>query len=289
MRRQLFASLIISVVVSLFGGSIAGAQSLEIHPTIYQDIHLERGERKKAFVDVRNLSATTQVISMKVQAFRQVDDNGALAFYDNEQVAKGVLLDLTEFELRGGEAIRVYFLMDGTKLPEGDVFAAIFAQTSPPKEAAAQSIQVGSLLTITNGTPASHTADVSSLQVGQLQVGEAITARFSLTNPADEHRATGFFPSVTVRTWPYDQRVVRGPLLFAGRTRTIDYRQPGNYIGIIRLEVDAGGKKSSHLLFVMTGIWRWLAPLIVVVGAVIAILILRRLNIVPLKRRIPHS
>lgn len=278
MMRQIFGSVIVSAAISLIGSTITRAQSLEIRPTIYQNIRLEKGERKKAFVDVHNRSTTTQVINMKVRAFRQVDDSGALKFYDDERLTSGIILDLHEFELRGGEVIRIYFMMDGAKLPEGDVFASIFAQTFPPNEPVAQSVQVGSLLTIINGTPTPHTADVTLLQATPLQIGESVTARFSLTNPADEHQATGFFPSVTVRMWPYGERVVKGPLLFAGRTRTIEYREPGNYVGPIRFEVDAGGEKATQLLFVVTGFWRWLLPLLIA-GGVVIFLTARRLNI----------
>ena len=265
MKRHFLAGMMIGVAMGLFGDSSAQAQSLQIQPTIYQDVHLKKGERKKAFVDIRNLSSAAQIIAMKVQAFRQTDDNGALAFYDNEQIEQGVVLDLKEFELRGGEAARVYFLMDGTKLPQGDVFAAIFAQTSPEDEAAAQSAQVGSLVTITNGTLSSHTANVSQLSAAPLQIGDSLDAQYAITNPADEKTATGFFPEITVHAWPYDTRSVQGPLLFAGRTRSIQYHQPGNYFGIINLQVSAGGQQASRLLFAVTGYWRWLAPLILVV------------------------
>lgn len=256
------------------------ATSLEIHPTMYRDISLKQGEQKKAYIDVVNPSASKEMIRLNVQAFRQTDDTGALAFYDNEQVAKGVKLDLSDFELGPHEAIRVYFLLDGRLLPTGDVFAAIFARTVPQDGAAVQAVRVGSLLAITNGTPASHTADVSSLVAPFIQIGGAMTAQFSLTNPAHEKEATGFFPRVTVQTWPYGERSVEGPLLLAGRTRTIQYRQPGNYFGFVNLHVSAGGKTASKILLVVTGFWRWLAPLLV--AAIMGIgVISKRAGIVP--------
>lgn len=260
---QRFALFVFACIASLIAqGQVAHADSLEIRPTIYQDIHLGKGERKKAYVDVLNPTATKQTVTMKAQAFRQTDDSGGLAFRDNEQVAKGVKLDLSEFELAPHEAIRVFFLLDGTILPSGDVFAAIFAESTPAAQAAAQAVRVGTLLTITNGTPSSHVADVEDLSVGFFQVGEAITARFLLHNPADETRATGFFPNVTVKMSPYATRQVKGPLLFAGRTRTIDYRQAGDYFGFVTIRVDAGGVAKSRIIFAVTGYWHWLAPLI---------------------------
>ena len=287
MRWYLTAVMAVLVTSVFFGGS-AHAQSLEIHPTIYQDVRLKPGERKKAYVDVVSSAASPQVITMTVQAFRQTDDSGALAFYDDTQVKEGIKLDLTEFELAPHEAIRIYFMMDGSLLPSGDVFAAIFARTAPKSETAAQAVQVGSLLAIVNGTPPSHRADVSGLDANFLQIGDRITASIALTNPAAENTMTGFFPDLTVEAQPYTSRQVKGPLLFAGRTRTVEYRQPGDYFGLINLKVDAGGNVKSQFIFVVTGYWRWLAPALL--AAIVALLFLGlRLNIASKLRRILHK
>lgn len=265
MSYLIFAA-IASISISSLHSVRASADSIEIHPTIFKEMTLKRGERTKAYVDVVNPTASKQTVVLKTQGFRQTDDSGALAFYDDERVAQGIRLDLHNFELGPREAIRVYFLLDGSILPSGEVFAVILAQTSPASQAAAQSVQVGSLLAVVNGTPSSHVADISRLSAAALQIGDSIDAQYAITNPADEKKATGFFPEITVRSWPYDTRSVKGPLLFAGRTRSIQYHQPGNYFGIINLQVSAGGQQASRLLFAITGYWRWLAPLILVVA-----------------------
>lgn len=266
--RIIAFALVVSSFMSGLGGMSVYADSIEIHPTIFKEVTLKQGERKKSYVDVVNPTATKQTVVMKAQGFRQTDDSGSLDFYNDDRIAQGVKLDLNNFELSPREAIRVYFLLDGSILPSGEVFAAIFAQTSPTVQAAAQSVQVGSLLAIINGTPSSHVGDISQLSASPLQIGGSIDAHYAVKNPANDKMATGFFPEITVRAWPYDTRNVEGPLLFAGRTRSIQYHQPGNYFGIINLQVSAGGQQASRLLFAVTGYWRWLAPLILVVAIV---------------------
>lgn len=283
MRRGWMIAIMI-LAGGIFLAPSAGAQSLQIRPTIYQNITLGAGEKKKGFVDISNPTAQAQIVDLDVQAFRQTDDAGSLAFYDDAQVKAGVQLDLSQVELGGHEAIRVYFLLDGTKLPNGDVFAAIFAQTAPSSGAAAQSVRVGTLLALTNGTPAPHRADITNLNAAPFQMGEAVTATMSVTNPAKNGEATGFFPEITVDLQPYSSKKVTGPLVFAGRTRTIDYRQAGNYFGIVRLQATAGGNGQARLIFVMTGYWRWLAPLIVAVGIAVLALLGRHRGVRPRQR-----
>jgi hypothetical protein len=191
-----------------------------------------------------------------------------LQFYDSEQVAKGVQLDLTEFELNPKDVVRVYFLLDGSVLPSGDVFAAIFAETVPRDSAVAQSVRVGTLLSIVNGTPSSHKAAISDLKASFFQWGDAIQATFSVKNTAAKDTATGFFPQLKVAVQPYSEKDVEGPLVFSGIERSVSYRDPGSYFGIMRLNVSTDGGSASRWLFAVTGYWRWLAPLIVLVLAV---------------------
>jgi len=254
------------------------ANSLQIQPTIYRDISLAKGEKKKGFVDVANPSAEKQVVIMSVQGFRQIDDSGSLTFFDDKQIAEGLLLDLEEFELGPREAARVYFLLDGTKLPSGDVFAGVFASNKPSEVAAGsqQAVRVGTLFVISNGTPASHEADVTRLQVSPVQFGDRISATIDVKNTAGEGASTGFFPEVAVATKPYGEKTVDGPLLFAGRTRTIDYSVPGNYFGPILVSAKVGSSEKSSLIFAITGYWRWLS--FVLLATVILAVLIRQLR-----------
>lgn len=248
--------------------SHAFAQSLRIVPLMYDDAVLGKGEVKKGFVDISNPESTAQTVQLSVKAFRQINDQGGLEFYSNEQVAAGVKLDFSQVKLDANGAMRVYFLLDGAKLPSGDVFAAVLASTVPERAStAAQSVSVGTLLVIQNGTPGSRSAAITEFSTGWLQVGDGLSAHMKVNNPADPKSATGFFPSIVVAAQPYSTMTVKGPLLFAGRTRDVDYRQAGNYFGPMYLKASTSGSEKGQLVFAITGYWRWLAPVLVVVFA----------------------
>ncbi len=254
--------LVLGVVLS---GQTAHAASLKIAPLIYDDVILGKGEVKKGFVDISNPDYTKHTVQLSVKAFRQIDDEGGLEFYANEQVAAGIQLDFDKITLENRGAMRVYFVLNGAKLPEGDVFAAIVAQTVPDGQAtAAQSVSVGTLLVIQNGTPASHTAEITSFSASWLQVSDGLAAHMQVRNPADGTSTTGYYPNIVIAAQPYTTTNVKGPLLFAGRTRTVDYYQTGNYFGPLYLKASVGSSSKGRLVFAVTGYWRWLAPVLVV-------------------------
>lgn len=252
------------------------ATSFVMRPLIYDDV-LKTGEKKRGFVDISNPSGATLELKTSIQAFRQINDQGGLEFFDNEHVSSGILLDLDSFTLKPHETLRLYFLIDGARLPEGDVFAAVFVSTVPEKTSGASvSVRVGTLLIIKNGTATSHKADIESLEASVFQFGEAITTRMYVRNVADEKAQTGFFPEITVALQPYTAKSATGPLVFAGRTRTIDYREIGNYFGPIRIDAGTGDSHKTRIIFAVTGYWRWLAPLILVLISFLAALFKRR-------------
>ena len=270
------AVLSIAIAVGLISPS-AGALSLKIAPLEYT-AELKKGDVKKGYIDISNPDAKSAKVALSVQAFRQTDDQGSLEFYGSEQLRLGVKLDFETITLGAGEGMRVFFLLDGTKLPSGDVFGAIMASTIPDENGggSAQSVQVGTLLMLRNGTPVGHTAKIDSLSAHWLQIGEAINARFTVTNPESEKKSTGFSPQITVALRPYQVKGVQGPLLFAGRTRAVDYRQTGDYFGPMLLDVSYENSHQTKLMFVITGYWRWVAPLVAATALVIGWFALRR-------------
>lgn len=277
--RQLIMLLLMVCGVSLAAAPNASAvQSLKIAPQSYEAT-LQKAEVKKGYVDVSNPSSETVRVKLDVQAFRQISDDGSLEFYDSEQVRTGVQLDYETMTLGPREAYRVYFLLDGNKLPQGDVFGAIFASTIPDDgPGSTQALRVGTLLILQNGTPTAHTANVVSFATSWLHIGDGLSSTIVVTNPADPKSSTGFYPNITVSTAPYGSRDVKGPLLFAGRTRTVDYKLQGNYFGPIWFGANIGDSKQGQFIFAVTGYWRWLAPLLLVllvVGTVLFIRVIR--------------
>jgi hypothetical protein len=253
----------------------SGALSLRTAPLSY-DAVLAKGESKKGAIDITNTGNELAEIKIAVQAFRQVDDSGSLEFYPDEQIAAGVRLDYTEATLGPKETLHLIFLLDGTKLPTGNVFAGIFATTrSASLSGVAQAVQVGTLLMIQNGTPMSQEVVVGQLDAPFFQVGDAVTATISLKNMSDPKRNTGSFPNITVALKPYTEKTIKGPLIFAGRARMVEYRHPGDYFGFIPLKVTVGGSSKAIPVFAVTGYWRWLAPLIGVAAVVFIVVPLR--------------
>ncbi len=258
------------IAAALCGGTAAQALTLKVAPLEYR-AELSKGEKKKGFIDITNPSATATKVTLSVMGFRQVDDNGAVEFYADEHLAAGVLLDYTEVEIGAHETLHLAFLVDSTKLPEGNVYGAIFASTvAPDGVAAGPAVRVGTLLSLVNGTQGENKAEVAALQLPWLQVGEAITAQIAVKNTAAPERATGFYPDITVALQPYSNKTVSGPLVFAGRTRTVAYGAPGNYFGPMLVSATVGKSTKTQLVFAITGYWRWLMPVFLALGFALA-------------------
>jgi hypothetical protein len=264
-RFRLLSLGLLAVAILAFHAPSAGAASLKISPLRY-DASLEKGETKKGFVDVTNPSLETVHAKLTVQAFRQIDNAGSLEFYDSEAIRTGVLLDYTEVELAPRETLHLAFVLDGAKLPSGDSFAALFASVIPKAVGAGeQTIRVGTILTISNGTPSVHSAVVENLSGSVFQFGDGLRVTFDVRNTAKLGEGTGFAPSITVTAWPYVDDTVQGPLVFAGRTRAVSYEKAGNYIGILSIMVKTGDSEQTAYRFVVTGYWRFILPFVVIV------------------------
>jgi hypothetical protein len=273
MKRLLYAVLLIAA--TLVSSDAAHAESLKIAPHSYEAT-IQKSEVKKGYIDVSNPDNTSVRIKLETQAFRQTDDQGSLEFFDSEQLSNGVKLDFQTLTLGPREAYRVYFLLDGSKLPEGDVFGAIFASTVPTTGAGTrQSTRVGTLLMLQNGTPTSRKADISSFATSFLHVGDGLSAKVAIHNPADPKKATGFIPNLTISTAPYGSKNVKGPLIFAGRTRTIDYVQTGNYFGPMWFAATSGESSKGRLILAITGYWQWLAPVLLTLLVVLGLSVRR--------------
>ena len=291
-----FAALIVSggaaaLLMSFLMVVSASASSISIAPLTYQTA-LKANEDQKGYVDILNPEASDTEVHLKVQAFRQIDNEGSLQFYDDAAIAEGVKLDLTEVLLGPNEGIRIYFILDASVLPSGDVFAAILANTGQASEGVVSvpSAQVGTLLLLTNGTPPAHHATVSKFSADWLQVGSGITAQIDVTNtdPA-EGRALGFIPKIQFGVNPYHSQTVDGPLIFSGRSRVVDYIQKGDYFGPVILEASVNGNTQTRLVFAITGYWQWLAPLLFITFIGLVVFCYYWVRKHPLKRAIKQG
>ena len=276
--------LLLFVSVLLAAASIpvlpVGAESLSLSPLEYKET-LKPGDKKKGYIDIVNPEPSPVTVRFAVRRFEQVNDTGGIDFFEDEKLARGILLDLEEIDLGPHEGARVYFLIDSNTLPTGDVFAAIMARSIVRSSTAGTSptVEVGTLMMLTNGKAPEHHAAIKSIDAPWLQVGNTLEAAFTVANKdSPKGEAIGFSPSILVEAWPYGSKKVDGPLLFAGRSRVVSYEQPGNYVGPIRLTVTATGQSETRWLFAVTGYWRVVLPLALglIAGIVIAIRYLRR-------------
>ena len=259
--------IVLAVALAVPYAQPTAALSLKMQPLIYRDT-LGKGEQKKGFIDVSNPTGEKLRLRTSVQAFRQVDDNGSLQFFDEPQIAAGIKSDLDEFELGPREAIRLYFLIDGTKLPSGDVFGALFVSTvSSQKSGSVTSVRLGTLFVLTNGTPGSRDGKITDFDVAFWQLGDGINGTFSIKNTARPGSATGFFPSTLVAIEPLRQQSqVDSKLVFAGRTRQSDFQLQSSRLGFYKVSVQYGDSKQEKWVFMMTGYWRAIVAIAVLLA-----------------------
>lgn len=272
--KKTIVLLVLAVVFAVFPSSLLSATSLKMQPLLYNET-IAKGEKKKGFIDISNPTGQTIILQTSVQAFTQTDDNGSLQFYDNEQVRAGIIPDLSEFTIGPREALRMYFLIDGTKLPQGDVFAAIFVSTKANQESKgiSQSVRLGTILTLVNGTPAARQASVESLSTSFINFGTSIDGSYRIKNTADSSATTGFYPEVTVQIEPFTQATKsQSPLVMTGKSREGTFSLHGDRFGIYKLTASYGNSRQSHWIFVVTGFWQWLAPLIAVLLVLVVLL-----------------
>lgn len=273
MKKAILLIGCISLGWGLSGTAVYADASLRVQPLQYQE-SLQKGERKKGFIDVSNPMSQPAKVTFTVEGFRQIDNDGNLAFYPDEQLRRGIQLDYDAFEIPAKKSLRLYFAVDGTKLPTGDVFAAIFAQTIADAGSASPSVRIGSLLLLTNQTPSAHKAEVTALTAPVLQIGSTLSGRVAVKNTAQANTSSGFFPTVTISLWPFGPTTsIKGPLVFAGNTRQVLFNMPSNQLGIYRLSAAVGDSHKTRWVVIITGTWRWVC--VALLGLGVALLALR--------------
>ncbi len=243
------------------------AMTLKVNPPEFRTT-LKQGEKQKGFVDVTNPYGGRVKVKTSVKAFRQADNEGNLAFYDDEQVTAGIQPDLITFELGSQQTMRMYFLVDGAKLPAGNVFAAIFfsASEGAADRGISQSVALGTLLSIVNGASTANKAEVTSIKANWLQVGDGVDGIYSVKNKSDVTKNTGFYPEVIITLTPFTNSMTKtSSLVFPDRERSNDFSFTTSRIGFYKLRVSYGDSSKEQWVFLVTGWWRAIVPLLLVV------------------------
>jgi hypothetical protein len=251
------------------------AASLKMRPLIYREM-LKPGEAKKGFVDIANPSDTIMTLRTDVKAFRQLDASGRLEFYNSKEMSEAITVDLNSFELKPQEGIRLYFMVDGKKMTEGDKFAAIFVrQEAEGSSGITPAVSTGTLLVLENGSSGPRKVDIKAINAGFFQWGETVSGKIDVANIASKDQASGFFPKIDLTLGPIatQTQTIEGPLVFAGITRPVAFELPSNRIGLYKLDAKIGQETASKWLFIVTGWWRWVAMavicLLIVFGTVV--------------------
>ena len=250
------------------------ALGLKVAPLEYRAT-LKEGEKQQGFVDVSNPSAQVMSVKISVQAFKQIDNDGGLQFFDDPQVGAGIKPELTEAELGPREAIRLFFTIDGGALPEGDVYAAIFFTTDPkqPSNGVGQLVRVGTLLSLINKTPGERKAEVTGVSIPLLQLTDTVKGSYAIRNISNE--GSGFYPSVEVSSWPAGKSEKKeGSLIFGGRERTNDFSYQTGF-GIHNVQVAYGDSNRSQWVISIAP-WMLVLALLITLIVGIELLLLKR-------------
>lgn len=249
MRWFVAVAVLCAAIASFLYAPTTHALSLELRPLQYT-AQLKAGDKQKGYIDVTNTTSDSITLQTQVQAFKQIDNQGNLTFYDDSRVAAGLIPDLKEAQLGAGQTLRMYFLLDGTKLPQGDVFAALFFKTATAAgSGAGGSVRLGTLFSIQNGTPAAHTAALKRVSVPFFQTGSNVSGTYMIQNTADPSQNTGFYPEVKIVAAPANVNVSHvSNLVFAGRTRTNRFTVPITDFGLYIVTVKYGNSSASRLV-----------------------------------------
>lgn len=277
--RRVLAMGILSVLMTtlVMTGSTASAIGLKVQPLQYKAA-VKNGENLQGFIDVSNPSSVAVNVSVSVQGFRQINNDGGLEFYQDERLSAGIRPEQSSLELGSREAIRLYFTIAGKTLPQGDIHAALFFTTEPAQaqSGVGQSVRVGTLLSLVNETPGVRKATLTGFSAPLLQLDDTINGEYRIKNTGPKD--TGFYPTVEVTAWPNGSaRQVEGSLVFGGRERTNDVTYKTGY-GIHRINVKYGQSSAS----------RWVisvAPWMVVLGLFVLVIVAIELLLIKRRRK----
>lgn len=255
------------------------AFGLKVSPLKYEE-QLKLGAEKTGYVDVSNPGDFSVTVGTEVQAFRQINTDGDLEFYDDKQIQKGVEVDVDEFQLAPREAARIYFAVDSNQLPEGGVYAAILFSTEEDQadkletSAIGTTSRVGTLLILENGDKGVKKGGIRNINIPFWQFGKGIEGDVNFV-AADQEKSIAFEPGLRSSLPIARERDMESGLVFPGNTRRFKLDRTGGYFGVFPVEVtdEVTGDSERTWVFALTGIWQVIIPfivLILIIGVLVA-------------------
>lgn len=253
-RTYIISGIIVILACTVVGTTNAHATtSLRVTPLHY-NASLKAGERQQGVVDITNPGDTAVTVEVSTKSFRQTNAQGDVTYYDDAQVSAGIIPDM-QFSLGPGETERMAFLLDGTKLPTGNVFGALMFATKPPANKSAvstsTSIRLAVLFAITNGTAGDQQAEITAASIPFWQIGYTIHGIYTIKNTGDPSKSSGFFPQVAITAKPFSSTVTHdSSLVFAGISRDNQFAVPTNRFGFYKVTVSYGSSSRSSWVFI---------------------------------------
>ena len=279
----IFILCITSLGLSYTAVAVDSSVGIQMRPLLYEE-KLEPNQIKKGYLDISNPSSRSVILLTSVQLFTQIDDQGSLRFYDADYIREAIVPEFDEFELGPKEALRLFFTGDSSKLPDGDVLAAIFVKnkTTPQPLAMTPAVRVGTLLIFENGKPGPRDVAITELSVPHFTIGDKIEGRVVIKNTAPENIQSGFFADVHIQVAPWGSEVdVKSPLITSGKTREFEFSVDSNQLGLYWVKVTANGVVAEKPVLLVTGIWRWV---LMIVGITLAVSVIVGVIVLPRKR-----
>lgn len=256
---------------------------LQVNPLKYED-KLKTDKVHSGFIDVANPGDSEVHIQASVQGFRQADLDGNLAFFDSASLRSAIKPGLSEFDIGPRESIRVSFTVEPTKLPKGGVYAVIFFRTVAPAATSTsnsifESANIGTLLILQNGEDLPNLGQIHRARLPWVQLGSGITGDIEYKNLSPEANGSAFYPSLVSKIYPWGKAsTIKGPFIMPGSTRRFSFEKTGAYIGIIPVIISDANTRSVKTTWVLavTGWYRWLCPMVIVLIMAVAPWWLRR-------------
>jgi hypothetical protein len=271
-------ALIFALLLGLIPTSIeAAAPTLQLAPLQYE-AKLQPGKVHQGFIDVSNPADSEVHIVSSVRGFRQRGTDGDLEFFDDPDLSAAITPGLTDFAIGPREAIRVVFMVDATKLPQGGTYAAIFFRTIPSEQSGsashiAQSANVGTLLLLTNGNSRPVKGEITNLALPFWQFGSGLNGSLSYHNTDESPGGVAVRPKLQLKVFPWSKaRLLSTGLVMPGATRKFSLSRDGSYIGPMPVTIRDSdtGRDMTRWVFAVTGWCKLLA--IIVIGFCIMLL-----------------
>lgn len=286
MRRLILGMLIALAMAAIPHGAQAAA-ALKIAPLQYR-ANIPVDQIQSGVVDVSNPSDGQVEVIAEVQAFRQVDQQGNLQFYDDEALKKAVAIDISNFKLGPREAARISFRLDPRQVGRSGIYGALLFRTAAIDtrgniSTIQSSARVGTLLIIQAGE-GTQRGQITAARTPLVQFGNALRTNLDYRNVTSDAKAVAFNPSLKIKGgfWGGAQRSDAG-LVMPGTTRAIDASRTGNYLGLTPIKIQDQSAENRPAIttwtFAVTGYWRWLAPTIMAL-AILSVVGARRRQLI---------